>query len=157
MSGVTGSGGELALLLLGGFRALVEQVQEELDRLGHPRIRPVHEFALRAVAGGATTTSDLARQLGVSKQAAAKTVSSLLERGYLDRAADDGDSRRKPLVVTARGTELLETGQRLIDELRAQWAARIGETELDEIQSRLRDLVAPGSTRFDTAGWLAEF
>lgn len=107
------------------------------------------------MADGAGSTSELGRQLGVTKQAAAKTVAFLLERGYLLRTADDADGRRKLLTVTARGTELLTTGQGLFDELRAQWAARLGDDELDALQARLRELVGTGPTRFDHAGWLA--
>lgn len=152
---VLSRGAELALLLLGGFRALVEQGQEELERHGHPGIRPVHEFALRAVSEGARSTSELGRQLGVTKQAAAKTVAFLLERGYLQQTGDDDDARRKILTVTPRGTELLTTGQRLFDGLRERWAARIGDDELDLLQAQLRELVATDTTRFDTAGWLS--
>ena len=135
---------------------LVERAQDELERLGHPGIRPVHEFALRAVSDGARTTSDLGRQLGVSKQAAARTVTFLLERGYVDQTADEHDARRKRLSVTPRGTDLLTTGQQLFDGLRAEWAARIGEDRLDALQTQLRELVATDTTRFDTAGWFAD-
>ena len=152
---VLGQGAELALLLLGGFRVMVEQAQDELDRLGHPGVRPVHEFALRAVSEGARSVSELGRQLGVSKQAAAKTVAFLLTRGYLDQAVDERDGRRKLLTITDRGSDMLITGQRLFDELRAQWASQIGDGELDALQARLREIVSAGSTRFDTAGWLA--
>lgn len=150
---VLGQGAELALLLLGGFRAMVEQAQDELDRLGHPGVRPVHEFALRAVSEGAGSASELGRQLGVSKQAAAKTVTFLLTRGYLDQTVDDRDSRRKLLTITDRGTDMLTIGQRLFDELRDRWAAQIGNAELDALQARLREIVSAGPTRFDTAGW----
>jgi len=88
----------------------------------------------------------------VSKQAAAKTVAYLLTRGYLEQAVDKRDARRKLLTITDRGTDLLTTGQQLFDELRARWASRIGGAELDALQARLREIVATGSTRFDTAG-----
>lgn len=148
-------GAELALLLLGGFRALVEEGQEQLERHGHPGIRPVHEFALRAVSQGADSTSELGRELGVTKQAAAKTVAFLLDREYLEQAPDERDARRKVLTVTPRGTELLTVGQQLFDGLRAQWAERIGDDELDRLESHLRRLVSTDTTRFDTAAWLA--
>jgi DNA-binding MarR family transcriptional regulator len=153
---VVSDGAQLALLLLGGFRSLVEQAQVELARHGHPGIRPVHEFALRAVSEGAASTSELGRRLGVSKQAAAKTVTFLLERGYVDQTADAQDARRKLLTVTPLGTELLATGQRLFDGLRERWAARIGADELDTLQAQLRALVTTDTTRFDTAGWFAD-
>jgi len=81
-------GAELALLLLGGFHSMVDVVVDELDRRGHPGVRPVHEFALRAIDGGADTASELGRRLDVSKQAAAKTIAALQRLGYVERAPD---------------------------------------------------------------------
>ncbi len=65
------SGADLALLLLGGFRSLADAASVELAERGHEKIRPVHDFAIRSIDAGADTASELGRQLGVSKQAAA--------------------------------------------------------------------------------------
>jgi len=82
------SGADLALLLLGGFRALVDDAIEQLAQHGYEDVRPVHDFAMRAIAAGADNASELGRSLSVSKQAAAKTVAVLQERGYVAREAD---------------------------------------------------------------------
>ena len=71
------SGADLALLLLGGFRALVDAATEELARGGHHDVRPVHDFAMRAIAAGADSASELARRLSIAKQSAAKTIAVL--------------------------------------------------------------------------------
>ena len=134
-------GAELAMLLLGGFHAMVDDVVAELDRRGHPGVRPAHEFALRAIDGGAETASELGRRLGVSKQAAAKTIAALEALGYVDREADPGDARRKRLRVTPRGHEMVSVGSGLFDDVRARWAAQIGAHELDRLQSQLAALV----------------
>jgi DNA-binding MarR family transcriptional regulator len=127
-------GADLALLLLGGFEAMVDDVVEGLERRGHPGVRAQHEFALRAIDEGADTASALGRRLGVTKQAAAKTIAALERMGYVERAADARDGRRKPLVVTAHGREMF-------DEVRARWAAQIGARRLDELQALLREVV----------------
>ena len=145
-------GAELALLLLGGFHSMVDDVVAELERRGHAGVRPVHEFALRAIDGGAETASELGRRLAVSKQAAAKTISALETLGYVDRESDPGDARRKPLRVTARGHELMAVGSGLFDDVRERWAAQIGADELDRLQSHLASLV---ERRPFTAGDLA--
>ena len=80
--GVSRSGADLALLLLGGFRALADAASVELALRGHEKIRPVHDFAIRTIDAGGDTAAELARQLGVTKQAAAKTIAFLEERGY---------------------------------------------------------------------------
>ncbi len=131
-------GAELALLLLGGFHSMVDDVVAGLDERGHSGVRPVHEFALRAIDGGADSASELGRRLAVSKQAAAKTIAALEGMGYVAREADEADARRKRLVVTTRGHELMTVGGALFDEVRERWAARVGAEELDRVQALLR-------------------
>ena len=81
-------GAELALLLLGGFHSMVDEVVPQLEARGHAGVTPVHEFALRAIDGGADTASELGRRLSVSKQAAAKTITALEQLGYVAREAE---------------------------------------------------------------------
>jgi len=70
---------------------------------GYDDVRPANVFAIRAIASGADTASELARTLTVSKQAAAQTITVLRERGYVARAVDPNDARRKRLQVTDHG------------------------------------------------------
>jgi DNA-binding MarR family transcriptional regulator len=134
-------GAELALLLLGGFHTMVDEVTVELERRGHPGVRPVHEFALRAIDSGADTASELGRRLAVSKQAAAKTLAALEEMKYVAREVDPGDARRKRIRVTSRGHELMDVGGGLFDDVRKRWAKEIGAQELAALEARLSELV----------------
>ena len=134
-------GAELALLLLGGFHSMVDAVVPELEARGHAGVTPVHEFALRAIDGGADTASELGRRLSVSKQAAAKTITALEQLGYVAREADATDARRKRIAVTPHGHALMEIGGALFDDVRARWAARIGEAELQRLEAHLGQLV----------------
>lgn len=135
------TGADLALLLLGGYRALVEGAMADLAEQGVEDFRPAHEFAMRAVAAGGGSASDVARRTGVTKQAAAKTIAVLVERGYVARDADPDDARRKRLRVTPRGHEVLRTGEAAFERLRAEWERTIGTAELEALESRLRTLV----------------
>jgi len=134
------SGAELALLLLGGFHSMVDEVNVELAKRGHAGVRPVHEFALRAVDAGADTASELGRRLSVTKQAAAQTIAALEGLGYVDRAPDPGDARRKRVRVTPRGHELMTVGGALFDDVRSRWAARIGHEQLETLEAHLARL-----------------
>ena len=134
-------GAELALLLLGGFHSMVDDVVAELDRRGHRGVRPAHEFALRAIEAGADTASELGRRLSVSKQAAAKTIAALQELGYVDREVDPNDARRKRVRVTPRGYEMIAIGGALFDDVRERWAAQIGVRQLSALEAHLGQLV----------------
>ena len=134
-------GAELALLLLGGFHSMVDDVVSGLANRGHADVRPVHEFALRAIDAGADTASELGRRLSVSKQAAAKTIAALQQLGYVDREVDPSDARRKRVRVTPHGYELMAIGSTLFDDVRERWAAKIGTRQLDTLQAHLGRLV----------------
>jgi DNA-binding MarR family transcriptional regulator len=146
-------GSDLVLLLLAGFRALADAAQAELAARGYEDVRPANGFALRAIASGAETASELGRSLTVSKQAAAKTIAVLQERGYVARAVDPDDGRRKRLQVTDRGRDMLRESEVIFDELREQWAQRIGAPNLEELEAQLAQLTGPGHMAFDTPGW----
>ncbi len=149
------SGADLALLLLGGFRALAEAGSADLAAHGYERIRPIHDFAMYSILAGADTTLALARELGVSKQAAAKTVAFLESEGYVTGETDDRDSRRRRFTVTDEGHALLRTGQQVFNELRDRWAERIGIGELERVEAALVDLGIRVPTRLDASGWLS--
>src|SRR6188768_590344 len=150
-----GPGPELALLLLGGFRSLVDAAVVELARRGYEDVRPVHDFALRAIVTGADNASELGRRLSVSKQAAAKTLAQLEERGYVTREDDPTDARRKRVRVTKRGLAVMREGERIFDELREQWAQRIGPAKLRTLEKQLAELLGSSRVRLDdTPGWM---
>ena len=148
-------GTELPILLLAGFRSLVEAALPLLSERGHQDARPVHGSALRAIAAGADTGSELAGRLGVSKQAAAKTIAVLQARGYVAREPDPQDSRRKHLQVTDHGFDLLRAVDATFEQVRDAWSQVIGATELDEMQAHLVKLVGADLPKLDTEARIA--
>jgi len=143
----TGTDGvRLALLLVRGFEAMVEEVVAELDRRGHPGVSAHLEFALSAITDGADNASDLGRALGVSRQAAAKSVTTLEQLGYVERAPDPDDARLKRLRVTPRGVEMMTVGAATFDALRTRWARSLppGRAELVEDALARLDPRTPG-------------
>jgi DNA-binding MarR family transcriptional regulator len=152
---VSRSGADLALSLLGGFRTLVDAAITELSRRGFDDVRPVHDFAMRAIVAGADSASELGRSLSISKQSAARTIAVLQERGYVSREPDPRDARRKRLQVTELGLEVLRTGEEIFDGLREQWSQKIGASAFETFETHLTSLVGAQPVRFDTPGWMA--
>lgn len=147
------SGYELPLLLFGGFRVLIDRLHDELARQGHTGARPAHGFALQAIGPSGVTAAELGRRLGVSKQAAGKTVDRLVRLGYVERAASSVDARAKVVRLTPWGTDLLNRSAAIFDSLRAEWVAALGEERVGSLESALRTVV-PGGLRVDAVGWL---
>jgi len=147
------SGADLALLLLASFRTMADHGTAELAARGFDDVRPVHDFALHSVLAGADSASELGRAMSITKQAAAKTIALLEERGYLTREADPGDKRRMRLHVTERGLAMLQNGEAIFDELRRKWEHQVGHATVAALEETLRQLAGPDAIRIDSPGW----
>lgn len=151
----TGSpGADLALGLLGAFRALVDDVHADLAGAGYPDARPVHGFALQAIGPAGATAAELGLRLGVSKQAAGKTIDRLAERGWVERATDPQDARRKIVTITSGGWGLLRESAAAFDRALAVRTDALGAGRMDTLRAALQALEPAGSARLDLAGWL---
>src|ERR1700753_3452233 len=100
-------GFELPLLLFGGFRSVIDELHAELARRGHPDLRPAHGFALQAIGLDGATATETARRRAASRQAAGKTIDRRAELGYVRKAGDDADRRRKLVRITPQGLQAL--------------------------------------------------
>lgn len=149
-------GFELPLLLFAGFRSIIDQLHAELAEQGHPDARPAHGFALQAVGPQGASASEVGRRLGVSKQAAGKTIDRLEALGYVLRVDDPLDARRKLVRLTPSGVDLLARSAAVFERLRADWVARLGEQRVRELERDLRTMVPAGFFRLDVAGWFGQ-
>ena len=146
-------GFELPLLLFAGFRALIDELHAELGRRGHPGVRPAYGFAMQAIGTSGATASEIGRRLGVSKQAAGKTVDRLAGLGYVERVDDPADARRKLIRLTPRGLDSLAQSARIFDDLRARWVEKLGAERLAVVESSLRTVVPEAGFPVDVPGW----
>ncbi|MET7902374.1 MarR family transcriptional regulator [Streptomyces sp. NPDC005355] len=146
-------GFELPLLLFAGFRSLIDQLHAELARQGHPDVRPAYGFAMQAIGRDGATASELGRRLGVSKQAAGKTADRLEALGYVVRADDPADARRKVIRLTPRGIDALARSAVIFEELRKRWADALGAERVRAMEADLRAMAPLSGFRLDVAGW----
>ena len=146
-------GFELPLLLFGGFRSIIDELHAELARRGHPDLRPAHGFALQAIGPRGATATEVARRLGISKQAAGKTIDRLAEIGYVHKSGDDSDRRRKLIQITPRGRDALAQSAMIFEDIRSRWRAALGATSLSALEEDLRAMVPGDTFRLDVPGW----
>ena len=151
--GAEAPGFELPLLLFAAFRGIIDDLHAELARRGHPEVRPAYGFAMQAIGLDGATATDLGRRLGISKQAAGKTVDRLVDLGYAQRSDDPADGRRKLVRLTPRGIESLSLAAAIFERLRADWRRAIGRDRLSQLESDLRTMVPADGVRLDVAGW----
>src|SRR2546429_1369178 len=135
-SSIPPPGSDLPLLLLLGFRALIDDVHIELAAAGHPNFRPLHGVAFKAIGDG-TTAAALGRRLGVSKQAAGKTIEGLERDGYVERVPDPEDARSKIVKLTPRGAELQQLAYWVMAEQRARRSKQLDEEQIAALEMRV--------------------
>ncbi|MET9430607.1 MULTISPECIES: MarR family transcriptional regulator [unclassified Streptomyces] len=145
-------GNALPFLLLTAFRVLIDELHARLAEVGHPDLRPAHGFAMQMISRGGSI-SDLGRRLGVSKQAASKTVAGLESLGYVQRRPSDLDQRQIEVFLTPRGVDALTASGEILNQLRAEWADTVGEREMLLVEDVLAQVGGhDGLDRF--VGWL---
>ncbi|MFB4284697.1 MULTISPECIES: MarR family winged helix-turn-helix transcriptional regulator [unclassified Nonomuraea] len=131
--------GTLALFV--GFAA-AEVVQQSLADQGFAGLRFSHGYVFQhLVGGGGPTVGELAPKLGVTQQAASKTVAELERLGYVERLADPGDARIRRVHLTRRGQEAVAAARRAREALEARLSGRGGKRRLEECRALLAELL----------------
>lgn len=142
----------MPFLLISAFRGLVDVVHVDLESQGFPGVRATHGFAMQAIGDGCSSV-ELGERLGVTRQAAAKTVRSLEDLGFVTREPSPDDGRVRTLVPTERGREMLRLSAESFRREIGHWRARVGDDAVDTILSALT--AAPGGRRSltDLSDW----
>ncbi|HTX30737.1 MAG TPA: MarR family winged helix-turn-helix transcriptional regulator [Solirubrobacteraceae bacterium] len=132
-----------------GYQGLLDA---EMARAGFGDRRFPDGRVLRMCAGEElVTASQLGRELGITRQGAAKIVDSLRQRGYIRVGPPSHDAREKALVITSRGRDYLTAQHRAAQRIERRVRAQIGDDGIaslsallealggDQEQPRLRD------------------
>lgn len=86
---------------------------------------------------GVLSISEISRLISISRQGTQKTINNLLAEGYVDTAAKEGNSRDKPIVLTAKGTAACRSMLEIKQKIEAEITARIGREQVDLLRTLL--------------------
>ncbi len=134
----------LVRLLSMAVTVALEELHHELNANGHPRLRPVHGFALNAVLNGRDTASAMAPYLGMTKQGAARVIAHLLDEGYVEYVDAAADARSKPVGLTERGQDAVALSVRVQERVEADWAGVVGAGQMAAARRALEEAVSHG-------------
>ncbi|MEF0939562.1 MarR family winged helix-turn-helix transcriptional regulator [Rhizobium sp. BR 362] len=109
----------LGLLCLGSrFRRIGERLQADtqqvMDELGVSLQSAQYPFLAAIDRAGPLTIGELAQAVGITQPGATRTVSQLLELGYVDMQASHADQRRRLVSLTPQGQELVDYSKRAV-------------------------------------------
>jgi DNA-binding MarR family transcriptional regulator len=130
----------ISALLVIPYHAVQRRVWAEYIAAGFSDLRPAHAPVLQLLAPSGSRATELAAQLGVSKQAVGQMVSELEQCGYLERIPDPRDGRAQLVQRTARGWEVNRATRRAVQDLQDEWAQWVGEDRVEELRATLAEL-----------------
>jgi DNA-binding MarR family transcriptional regulator len=120
--------------------AVRRQMIERLHARGFADIDEAHLTVLRYPGPQGERPSDLAAQLGMTKQALNYQLGQLERRGYLERRPDPEDLRSRRIVLTRRGVAAAHLIRDAVAELETLWEQELGEKRYAQLRGLLVDL-----------------
>ena len=129
-------------VLFKAARLLNERAIERVRlRTGQP-VRVAHTSVLPHIDLEGTRLTEIARRLGVTKQAAGQVIDELEELGVVERVADPQDARAKLVRFTKKGQAGLLEGLQVLGEIEAEVRDVIGEAKMKILHESLAAVIA---------------
>jgi DNA-binding MarR family transcriptional regulator len=132
---------DLPLAALFAGWAMADEVQRRIAADGLEDLRMADGVVFQHLVPGPLAIGELAARLGVSQQAASKSVADLERRGYVLRDADPADGRARHAVLTERGEAAIAAGRRHRAAIQAELAARLGAERVEGARRALVDVL----------------
>lgn len=118
------------------------RILREANEAGFTDLVPAHLAVLRYPGPDDRRPSELAAEVGMTKQAMNYLLGQLEQLGYIERREDPGDQRSKRVHLTGRGTALRKVIRRTVSDIESALEAELGTpayTQLRKLLVRLND------------------
>ena len=134
----------VAQLLMKCGRLLNERGVEHFgEQMGVDTLRAAHTNLFPHIDMEGTRLTDLAKRVGISKQAVGQLVDELEDMGVVERVPDPEDGRAKLIrFVREDGQPILVRGLAVLGELESQMEAHIGTRPMKQLHRALLALEA---------------
>jgi DNA-binding MarR family transcriptional regulator len=114
-----------------------ESLQNLLRSSGWPTLSPSQSMIMVNVSDGVTRPAELARRLGVSRQAIQQTLAEMEKMGLLDLRRDPDDARAKIVQFSPKGASIQRAAQESIRTIDAELARRLGREDFRKFRETL--------------------
>jgi DNA-binding MarR family transcriptional regulator len=126
------------------------EIAMRVSHAGHQHVRRSHVELLSAIRSEGVRMSDIARELGVTRQAISATVQELEGFGYVERRTDRTDGRAVLIAPSFRGLQLLELVAAAALEFETRGRAVLGNTRWTRFAREMSQLAAAVANEPDT-------
>jgi DNA-binding MarR family transcriptional regulator len=129
----------VAQLLFKCARLVNERAIERVNRqVGpEPALRASHTALFPHLTSEGVRGADLAKKLGVTKQAVSQLVAELEYWGVVEQVDDPKDGRAKLVRFTPKGEQGLLQGMAVLRELELELGDKIGKRRMQELHTAL--------------------
>ena len=128
---------QLIIALFQRFCWLDEGLQARLHDGGWPDVSRPQSMVMTNIVSGIVRPSDIARNLGVSRQAIHSTINQMVALGIVKLDPDPDDRRHMIVSLTDTGARMRKDAQAAMDELADQLSARLGKDRFDALLATL--------------------
>lgn len=120
----------LIIALFQRFCWLDEGLQARLGALGWPDVSRPQSMIMVNIVAGIIRPSDIARAMGLSRQAIHNTINQMIKLGMVELSTDPEDRRHMIVSLTETGLNMRHDAQQSMDALGDQLASRLGPDRL---------------------------
>jgi DNA-binding MarR family transcriptional regulator len=114
--------------------AVRRRIFSDLHAAGFTDLGEAHMAVLRYPGPQGRRPSDLAAELGMSKQAVNYLLGALEQLGYVRRADDPDDKRSRRIELTNRGEVVRQAIRTTVADIEAELAAELGDRAFEELR-----------------------
>jgi DNA-binding MarR family transcriptional regulator len=122
------------------WEAVQRHMLERLHERGFDDLDAAHLNVFQYPGPQGARPSELAVQLGVSKQALNYLLGELERTGYVERQPHPDDQRSKRIALTDRGTAAVGAIRDAVGEVEAAWADQLGADRFAQLRALLVEL-----------------
>ena len=139
--------------LLQAFSWMDRCLQENLAARGWQPVSRTESEIMLFVDRGMTSPADIARALGVSRQAINQATKGMIERGLIALTPDPKDGRRKVLTFPPSGAAIGRDAVEIIRGMERELERRLGKRRLEALRDAVGESwgelpeIAPRSRR----------
>ena len=120
------------------YDQITHYLSNALKDMGYASASPAALSFLSALECGINHGSDIARNLGVSRQMVAKTVKEFCRVGYLEQV--DAVGKQKDILFTKKGEQLISDARVLLADLDKVLKRRLGANKLQSTVNNLEQI-----------------
>jgi DNA-binding MarR family transcriptional regulator len=124
----------LIVPLLQAFTWFDDGLQAYLKAKGWPNATRAQSMVMVHVITGISRPTDIARMMGVSRQAIHTTINQMVALDLIGVRDDPADGRSKHVFITANGLKMRQAAQAAMVDLTAILEARIGTASVDALR-----------------------